>query len=112
VSSEPTEPAWRTVRASVVRTGLGVGVASGAYALSIGALGVAAGLSIVQTCALSVLVFTGGSQFAFVGVVAGGGSPMSGAASAVLLGARNGLYGVRLVPLLGVRAAAGWSPPS
>jgi predicted branched-subunit amino acid permease len=106
VSTEPArspEASWRTVRASVVRTGLGVGVASGAYALSVGALGVAAGLSIVQTCALSVLVFTGGSQFAFVGVVAGGGSPMSGAASAVLLGARNGLYGVRLVPLLGVR---------
>ena len=101
--TEPTEPSWRTVRASVVRTGVGVGVASGAYALSIGALGVAAGLSIVQTCALSVLVFTGGSQFAFVGVVAGGGNPLSGAASAILLGARNGLYGVRLVPLLGVR---------
>jgi 4-azaleucine resistance transporter AzlC len=70
--------------------------------VSFGALSVAAGLSIVQTCALSVLVFTGGSQFAFVGVVAGGGNPLSGAASAILLGARNGLYGVRLVPLLGV----------
>ena len=98
-----TDPAWGTVRAAVLRTGIGVGVASGAYAVSFGALGVAAGLSIVQTCALSVLVFTGGSQFAFVGVVAGGGNPLSGAASAILLGARNGLYGVRLVPLLDVR---------
>jgi predicted branched-subunit amino acid permease len=95
--------AWGTVRAAVLRTGIGVGVASGAYAVSFGALGIAAGLSIVQTCALSVLVFTGGSQFAFVGVVAGGGNPLSGAASAILLGARNGLYGVRLVPLLDVR---------
>ena len=109
MSTEPARPggsaggSWRTQRASVVRTGLGVGVASGAYAVSVGALGVAAGLSIVQTCALSVLVFTGGSQFAFVGVVAGGGNPLSGAASAILLGARNGLYGVRLVPLLEVR---------
>ena len=102
-SSGSTEASWRSLRASVVRTGLGVGVASGAYAVSVGALGVAAGLSIVQTCALSVLVFTGGSQFAFVGVVAGGGNPLSGAASAILLGARNGLYGVRLVPLLDVR---------
>jgi branched chain amino acid efflux pump len=100
---EQAEASWRVLRASVVRTGLGVGVASGAYAVSVGALGVAAGLSIVQTCALSVLVFTGGSQFAFVGVVAGGGNPLSGAASAILLGARNGLYGVRLVPLLDVR---------
>ena len=109
MSTEPPEPvgqaeaSWRVLRASVVRTGLGVGVASGAYAVSVGALGVAAGLSIVQTCALSVLVFTGGSQFAFVGVVAGGGNPLSGAASAILLGARTGLYGVRLVPLLDVR---------
>jgi branched chain amino acid efflux pump len=101
--SGPPEPSWRALRSAVVRTGLGVGVASGAYAVSVGALGVAAGLSIVQTCALSVLVFTGGSQFAFVGVVAGGGNPLSGAASAILLGARNGLYGVRLVPLLDVR---------
>jgi predicted branched-subunit amino acid permease len=101
--SGPPEPSWRALRSAVVRTGVGVGVASGAYAVSVGALGVAAGLSIVQTCALSVLVFTGGSQFAFVGVVAGGGNPLSGAASAILLGARNGLYGVRLVPLLDVR---------
>ena len=68
MTAEPTgpagpagpEPSWRVLRSSVVRTGLGVGVASGAYAVSVGALGVAAGLSIVQTCALSVLVFTGG----------------------------------------------------
>ena len=109
MSSQPAEPVeehgWRPLRAAVLRTGLGVGVASGAYAVSLGALGVAAGLSIVQTCALSVLVFTGGSQFAFVGVVAGGGNPLSGAASAILLGARNGLYGVRLVPLLDVRGS-------
>ena len=103
MNDDPSDADWRPLRAAVVRTGLGVGIASGAYAVSFGALGVAAGLSIVQTCALSVLVFTGGSQFAFVGVVAGGGNPLSGAASAILLGARNGLYGVRLVPLLGVR---------
>lgn len=103
MSDEAADRGWRPLRAAVVRTGLGVGIASGAYAVSLGALGVAAGLSIVQTCALSVLVFTGGSQFAFVGVVAGGGNPLSGAASAILLGARNGLYGVRLVPLLDVR---------
>jgi predicted branched-subunit amino acid permease len=101
---------WRAVRASVVRTALSVGVATGAYALSFGALGTAAGLSVVQTCALSVLVFTGGSQFALVGVIGGGGSAMSGAASAVLLGSRNTLYGARLAPLLqlhGIRRVLG-----
>jgi hypothetical protein len=39
---------------------VGVGVATGAYGLSYGALGTSAGLSVVQTCALSVLMFSGG----------------------------------------------------
>lgn len=54
-------------------------------------------------------MFTGGSQFALVGVVSSGGSPASGAATAILLGARNALYGLRLSSLLnlrGVRKAA------
>jgi predicted branched-subunit amino acid permease len=82
-----------------------VGVATGAYGLSFGALSTAAGLDILQTCALSLLMFTGGSQFAFVGIVSGGGSSVAAAATAVLLGARNALYGLRLSALLGVRGA-------
>jgi predicted branched-subunit amino acid permease len=102
-----TQPpgSWPEVRAPIVRTAVSVGVASGAYGVSVGALGVAAGLTVAQTCALSVLMFTGGSQFALVGVIGGGGSQLSGALSAVLLGARNGVYGVRLAPLLRVRGA-------
>ncbi len=100
-----TEASWPEVRAPLVRTAVSVGVASGAYGVSVGALGVAAGLSVAQTCALSVLMFTGGSQFALVGAIGGGGSGLSGALSAVLLGARNGVYGVRLAPLLRVRGA-------
>ena len=100
-----TDASWPDVRAPIVRTAVSVGVASGAYGVSVGALGVAAGLSVAQTCALSVLMFTGGSQFALVGAIGGGGSGLSGALSAVLLGARNGVYGVRLAPLLRVRGA-------
>ena len=100
-----TDASWPAVRAPIVRTAVSVGVASGAYGVSVGALGVAAGLSVAQTCALSVLMFTGGSQFALVGAIGGGGSGLSGALSAVLLGARNGVYGVRLAPLLRVRGA-------
>jgi predicted branched-subunit amino acid permease len=102
--------AWAATRAQVLRTSIGVGVAAGAYGLSYGALGTAAGLSVVQTCALSVLMFSGGSQFALIGVLGGGGSAVSGSASAVLLGARNALYGARLAPVLrvrGVRRAVG-----
>jgi predicted branched-subunit amino acid permease len=86
---------------AIVREGIAVGVATGAYGLSFGAIGVASGLDVWQTAALSLLMFTGASQFALVGVVASGGSPWSGAATAVLLGTRNGLYGLRLAPLLG-----------
>jgi predicted branched-subunit amino acid permease len=93
---------WAVQRAQIMRTSLGVGVATGAYGLSFGALGTASGLSVVQTCALSVLMFSGGSQFALIGVLGGGGSGVSGSASAVLLGARNALYGARLAPVLGL----------
>jgi predicted branched-subunit amino acid permease len=47
-------------------------------------------------------MFTGASQFAFVGVIGAGGSPWAGAATAALLGSRNALYGVRLSSLLEV----------
>jgi predicted branched-subunit amino acid permease len=87
----------------VIRNALGIGVATGAYALSFGALSVAAGLDVLQTCALSVLMFTGASQFALIGVVGAGGNPFAGAATAILLGLRNGLYGLRMSPLLRAR---------
>jgi predicted branched-subunit amino acid permease len=81
---------------------VGLGVAVGAYGISYGALAVTSGLSIIQTCALSVLAFTGGSQFAFIGILGSGGSPWSGAATGLLLGVRNTLYGLRLTALLGL----------
>jgi predicted branched-subunit amino acid permease len=68
--------------------------------VSFGAVSVAAGLSVAQTCALSLLMFTGASQFALVGVLAAGGAHLSGALTALLLGTRNTLYGLRLAPLL------------
>src|SRR5205085_2794671 len=59
VTSDPT--GWEEVRGRLSRMGLSIAVASGAYGLSFGALSTAGGLSVPQTCALSVLVFTGGS---------------------------------------------------
>jgi predicted branched-subunit amino acid permease len=87
-------------RNAIVRDALGIGIATGAYALSFGAISVTAGLSIAQTCALSLLMFTGASQFAFVTVMASGGNPWAGVATATLLGTRNALYGLRLAALL------------
>jgi predicted branched-subunit amino acid permease len=83
---------------------MSVAVATGAYGISFGALSVAAGLSIVQTQALSLLLFSGGSQFAFVGVLAAGpaGAPAA-IATSTLLGVRNTLYGLQVSRMLGVR---------
>ena len=92
-------------RTAIVRDSLAVGVATGAYGFGFGAVAVASGLSILQTCALSLLMFTGASQFALAGVVAAGGAPLSGAVTALLLGTRNTLYGLRMAPLLQWR---GW----
>ncbi|KQV72801.1 branched-chain amino acid ABC transporter permease [Nocardioides sp. Root122] len=101
-----TEPALTpSERSGIVRDGLAVGVATGAYGIGFGAVSVASGLSVAQTCVLSLLMFTGASQFALAGVVAAGGAPMSGAATALLLGTRNTLYGLRMAPLLRWR---GW----
>ncbi len=88
-------------RRAIVTDSLAVAVATGAYGISFGAIAVTNGFDVWQTCALSLLVFTGASQFALVGVVATGGAPLLGAASGLLLGVRNTLYGLRLAPLLG-----------
>lgn len=93
----------------IVVDSLGVGVATGLYGVSFGAVSVASGLDVAQTCVLSLLMFTGASQFALVGVLGAGGTAVSGALTAALLGTRNTLYGLRLAPLLrwrGVRRLA------
>ncbi|HVU72270.1 MAG TPA: AzlC family ABC transporter permease [Mycobacteriales bacterium] len=89
-------------RRAVLRDSLGLGIAVGAYGLSFGALSAAAGLSVLQTCVLSLAGFTGGSQFTYVGIVGAGGATGSAVGSALLLGLRNVLYGVRVRPLLGL----------
>ena len=68
--------------------------------MSFGAAAVTAGLSTLQACALSLLLFTGASQFALVGVLGAGGSAVAAVASALLLGSRNTLYAVRLSSLV------------
>lgn len=85
--------------------GFAVALAVSAYGVSFGALSVAAGLDIWQTCVLSLVMFTGGSQFAFIGVIASGGLTAAPAAlvSAVLLSARNAAYSMRMAPILDVK---------
>jgi len=91
-----------TARRKVIRDCITLGTAVCASGLSFGAVSVAAGLSTLQACTLSLLVFSGGSQFALVGVLGAGGSAAAGIAGASLLGSRNMLYAVRLATLLRV----------
>ncbi|WP_079166345.1 AzlC family ABC transporter permease [Streptomyces oceani] len=101
-SGRPEETVTERRRAdrAVVRDALGVGVAVGLSGFAFGVTAAGAGLSMLQSCALSLLVFTGASQFALVGAVAAGGTPLAAAAGALFLGVRNAFYGLRLSSLL------------
>ncbi|WP_104524484.1 AzlC family ABC transporter permease [Blastococcus atacamensis] len=90
-------------RSRTVRDSIGLGLAVGLYGVAFGASADAAGLDAWQAMVLSVLMFTGASQFALVGVLGAGGSPAAAVGSALLLGTRNTVYGVRMAPLLAPR---------
>ena len=92
-----------TTDRSVIVDSLGVGLATGAYGVSFGAISTTSGLDVLQTCVLSLLVFTGASQFAFIGIIASGGNPVTGALTAVLLGSRNLFYGLSLAQRLNLK---------
>ena len=95
----------QNVGVSVKQDSFSVSLTVGAYGSAFGAASVAAHFSVLQTCLLSLLTFSGASQFAVIGVLGGGGSAISGIATATLLGTRNALYGVQMAPRLGIR---GW----
>ncbi|MEU4728626.1 AzlC family ABC transporter permease [Streptomyces sp. NPDC023588] len=104
-----TEPETRETagrpRAAVIRDALGVGVAVGLSGFAFGVTAAGAGISTLQACVLSLLVFTGASQFALVGALAAGGNPFTAAAGAFFLGTRNAFYGLRLSQLLALPRA-------
>ena len=89
-------------RGSTKAVSVSVGLATGLYGISFGALATASGLDVLQTMALSLLMFSGASQFAFIGVFASGGmAALPGAiVSSWLMGVRNGFYALRMVQLL------------
>lgn len=92
-------------KSPAVRVGLSISIATGLYGISFGALAVTAGLDFTQTVVLSLLMFSGGSQFAFIGVIGGGGTGVAAMSAATLLGIRNGVYGMQMNALVRPR---GW----
>jgi predicted branched-subunit amino acid permease len=83
-----------------LRDSFGLSLAVGLYGVAFGAAGVAAGFSVIQTCVFSLVMFTGGSQFAAVSVVAAGGGLGGALGAATLLGTRNTLYGLQMNPVV------------
>lgn len=80
----------------VVVTSVTLGLAVGVFSVLFGVGAVAAGATIPQTCAMSLLVFTGASQFSAVAVIASGGSLGSALGGALILAARNGVFGLTM----------------
>lgn len=89
-----------TARATISMS-LGVAGAVSLYGVSFGALSVASGLDFWQTQVLSLFMFSGGSQFAVIGLVAAGAAAPSIITAAGLLGIRNGLYALRMSAIVG-----------
>jgi predicted branched-subunit amino acid permease len=89
----------RSARRPITSKALGIGLATGAYALSFGAISVASGLDVWQTQTLSLMMFTGASQFAMVGILGAGGGMVAAVLTAWLLGARNSIYALSMAPL-------------
>ncbi len=93
-------------RVAIRWSAVGLGLYAGVFAMSFGAVSVSSGLSLAQTMVLSLVMFSGASQFAFVGVIATGGSPFAAIPAALLLALRNAFYGISLTEVLKPR---GWA---
>lgn len=83
-------------RRTVLLASLALGVAVGVFGVVFGVGAVSAGGSVAQACVMSLLVFTGASQFSVVSVVASGGSTGAALGGAMLLAARNTVYALAL----------------
>lgn len=83
-----------------ISASLMIGVAFIIFGLSFGVLAVSAGATVLQSCAMSLLIFTGASQMSAVSVIATGGSAASAFGGAVLLSGRNAVYGLAMAPVL------------
>jgi 4-azaleucine resistance transporter AzlC len=87
-------------RGAILRAAIGIGLYAGAFGASFGAVSVGSGLTVGQTMVLSLVMFSGASQFAFVGVAAAGGSVLAAVPAALLLAVRNAFYGIPMSEIL------------
>lgn len=98
-----TTETWELTQRRISRDALSIGIAVAMYGVSFGALGTTTGLNLWQTQALSLLMFTGASQFALVGTLAAGGSAIAAVLTSWLLGTRNAAYSLRMSEILALK---------
>jgi 4-azaleucine resistance transporter AzlC len=108
--SQPTDvpEAVLPERGAILRAAVGIGLYAAAFGASFGAVSVGSGLTLGQTMVLSLVMFSGASQFAFIGVAVAGGSPFAAVPAALLLGVRNAFYGVPMSEILHPRGVRRW----
>ncbi len=99
------ETSRRSSERRIRNRALTIGLSVTPFGLSFGAVSVEAHLNLIQVCLLSLVLFSGASQFALVSIIGAGGSYFSAVGTALLLGVRNGLYGARINALL---RPSGW----
>lgn len=95
------KPQTATLGNGVVKAIILVCLADGVVGLSYGSLAIADGFPLWVPLALSTLVLAGASEFLFIGVVAGGGSPLTAAAAGLLVNARHLPFGIAVKDLVG-----------
>src|SRR5471030_3445190 len=76
-------------------------LADGIVGISYGSLATGSGFPLWVPLTLSVLVLAGASEFLFIGIVAGGGSPFAAAAAGLLVNARHLSFGIAVKDLVG-----------
>jgi len=93
-------------RRQLVVDGIGIVVSAAGFGFVYGVAAGAAGFSLVDASAMSVIVFGGAAQFAAVGYVAGGFSWLGIVLLTAFLNARHVLYSAALAPWLADRPLA------
>lgn len=94
---------WRTLDRDTLRAIGLVCLADAVVGASFGAIAVSGGLDAWVPIAMSLLVFAGGAQFAAVGVVLAGGSPIAAVVAGLVLNARLLPFGFAIADVLGDR---------
>jgi 4-azaleucine resistance transporter AzlC len=100
---------WRTVDRDLARAIAVLCLSVGVVGVSYGAVAVTAGFPLWLPVLTATLVLAGSSEFLFVGIIAGGGSPVAAVAAGLLVNARHLTYGLAIPDVIepGWRRVAG-----